>query len=799
MLKSYLRAAWQNLRRHQTFAVINIAGLAIGIAAFLLILMVVRFESSFDDFHPDKERIFRLVTVPYKEGTGFDAEPGVPLPVGEGLRLDYPQLEQVASIFGRDAQITVEGSQGVAEKKFNETGGLYYAEPSFFDIFHFPWLEGDPKTALSGINSVALTRSTAEKYFGDWHDAVGRTIKCDNKFVYQVTGILDDPPSNTDFPLSIVVSYKSLPDVNMKDWQGTYGRGYCFAKLPAGLSAERFNGMLREFVKRHKPADQVNNGIMLQPLADIHFNPRFGNFNGRIFSRPLLTTLTLVAFFLLFIACINFINLNTAQSVVRSKEVGVRKVLGSRQSQLVLQFLFETGLVAFLSLALAIVIATAALPYLDGLLQIHLRPDFANPVVVGSLLATGIFVTLVSGLYPAVVCSRFNAVKALHSKLTSMAGEGIFLRRGLVIVQFCIAQVLIISVLVIVSQMNYFRSAPLGFNQKSVVTVSIPTDSVSLSRIPSVRNQLIAQPGIQEVSFSTFSPLDNGIWNNFFTFDHRPAKEHFFTYFKWADANYFKTYGLTFIAGKPYEESDTLTGFVVNETLVKKLGIRDPNEILGKDIYFWADKHGPVKGVVRDFHTNSLQTAIVPVVMGSWNNAYEMIGIRLAPGDPRPALSSIENTWNSAFPDYVYEYQFLDNTINNYYQEEDRLSQLYKIFAAIAIFISCLGLYGLVSFMANQRIKEMGIRKVLGASTTQILVLFSREFTMLIAVAFIIAAPLAYFLINRWLDNFAYRVHPGAGLFLLTISSSLAIAWITVGYKALQAARTNPVHSLRNE
>ncbi len=802
MLKNYFKTALRNLLRNKTYAVVNIVGLAGGIAACLLIFLVLQFELSFDNFHKNKDRIYRLVSVPYKSGTPFNTTGSVPLPVAEGLRVDYPQLEKVAAIFARDGQITIPSAgNGQPEKKFNEERNFYYAEPSFFDIFNFQWLSGNPKTALSAPNTAVLTQAMAEKYFGDWKTAIGKSFKFRNQDVFMVTGVLKNIPPNTDFPLGIVVSYKSLNHVDLTDWVGTYGRGYSFAVLPPGLSVERFNLYMHDFVKKHKPADAVDQGIVLQPLADMHFNSLFGNFSGRTFSKELITSLGLIALFLVVIACVNFVNLATAQAVHRSREVGIRKVLGSSRRQLVQQFLGETALITVSAVLLAVVLANIALPLLNNLLRLTLSFNIKNnPAIILFLLTVTLCVTLLSGFYPALVLSGFNPINTLKNKITSKMVGGISLRRGLVVLQFGIAQVMIIGVLVVVSQVNYFRHASMGFDKEAIVNVPIPGDSVSETKMDAVRNQLLQLPGIKKVSFSSAPPSDGDYWSSPFTFNHAVKKTEFQAYFKWADADYLKTYNIQLLAGKPYVASDTLKGFLVNEMLVKKLGIRNLQDIIGKEISFWGgDKRAPVVGVVKDFNGTSLRDPITPVVLGCWKDSYGVIGIKIQPETAKQTLASIEKIWNAAYPQYVYEYQFLDDKINNFYQEENQLSQLYKIFAGIAIFISCLGLYGLVSFMAVQKTKEVGVRKVLGASVAHIMYLFSKEFTILIGLAFIIAAPLAYYFMHRWLEGFAFRIQIGAGVLLLAVVGSVFIAWLTVGYQAFKAAMANPVKSLRTE
>ncbi|MES1226481.1 MAG: FtsX-like permease family protein, partial [Bacteroidota bacterium] len=357
-----------------------------------------------------------------------------------------------------------------------------------------------------------------------------------------------------------------------------------------------------------------------------------------------------------------------------------------------------------------------------------------------------------------------------------------------------------IGTIVVVSQTNYFRNASLGFDKAAIINIPVPADSLSETRYDALGNSFKKNPAIENVSFSYASPADNGNWNSDFKFDHATKATNFDANLKWADVDYFKTYNLEFVAGRPYYPSDTVREFVVNQNLLSKLGIRDPKEALGKEINFWDGyMKATIVGVVKDFNAASLRRPMQPIVLSTWKKQYQLVSIKIKPGKEKEVLSYAEKEWNSAFPDYVYQYQFLDKKIENFYLQETRLSKLYTIFACIAIFISCLGLYGLVSFMAAQRVKEVGIRKVLGASVTHIVYLFSKEFTVLILIAFGIAAPLSYYFMHQWLQDFSYRIPLGAGVFVLAILSSVLIAWITVGHRAVRAALSNPVKSLRTE
>jgi ABC-type antimicrobial peptide transport system permease subunit len=377
---------------------------------------------------------------------------------------------------------------------------------------------------------------------------------------------------------------------------------------------------------------------------------------------------------------------------------------------------------------------------------------------------------------------------------------GLSLRRVLVVLQFAIAQVLIIGMLIVVSQMNFFRKKSLGFDKAAIINVPLPSDSVSRTKVDFMRDHLLSNQDIVSASFSFKSPASEGNWNSDFKFDHAAKSTDFSANLKWADTSYFRTFNIQFVAGRPYFPSDTVREFVVNETLLRKLGIRNPADAIGKQIDFWdGNKVAKIVGVVRDFNSYSLREPMAPVVLSTWKDIYQTISIKIRPGSEKRVLAFVDKLWNQTFPEYVYSYEFFDETIANFYKQENQLSMLYKIFAGIAIFISCLGLYGLVSFMAVQRMKEVGIRKVLGASAANIVYLMSREYTLLILLAFVISAPVAYYLMHKWLQNYTYRVPLSASIFIIAIIASIVIAWLTAGQRAVKAAIANPVKSLRTE
>jgi putative ABC transport system permease protein len=805
MIRNYILVALRNLRRNKTYAVLNVLGLTVGVTACLLLLIIVDFQRSFDNFHANADRIYRVASQ-FNNEDGVSYSAGSSFPAGKALAIDFPNIRQSASIYDwGNVIVTLDGEGLLAPKKFNEDHA-FFAEPSFFSIFNFPWLIGDPKQVLAAPNNVALSKTMAEKYFGNYRDAIGKTLKFDNRYSLKVAGIIQDVPANTDFPLELVISYPTMAQTNLQrnaeDWVSTFSGCQLYVVLPSNYTQAQFDRDLLAFTKKHRPAEYAKDNFVSQPLATIHTDDRFGNYNrDRTFSNSLATSLTLIGIFLIVIACVNFINLATAQAVNRSKEVGVRKVLGSSRPQLAMQFLAETAIVTFFAVIAAAFLATVVLPLLNKLLEVNMSIRIlADAQWLLLMLGIAVTVVVLSGLYPAMIISGFNPITALKNKITARMVGGLSLRRVLVVMQFAIAHVLIVGTLIIVSQTDYFRNASMGFDKSSVLNVDVPGDSISTTKYDYLKTVLQQNKDIENVSLSFASPSDNGGWQSDFRFDHATKSTNFSANLKWADADYFKTYNIKFVAGKPYSPSDTIRGFVVNETLLRRFGIIDPEKAIGKEINFWdGRKVSNIVGVVSDFNSESLREPILPVVMASWKDVYQLLNIRIKPGREREVLAAVEKAWNSSFPDYVFQYEFLDKKIDAFYRQENQLAKLYKIFAAIAIFISCLGLYGLVSFMAVQRLKEVGVRKVLGASVMNIVYLFSRELTILILIAFVIAAPVAWYLMSEWLQDFTYRIRLGAGVFILSIVASLVVAWLAVGYRSVRAALVNPVKSLRSE
>jgi ABC-type antimicrobial peptide transport system permease subunit len=795
MFRNYLLTAIRNFRKNKIFSFINIAGLTLGLGCSLALFMVVRYERSYDSYHAGHARTYRIVSdFRYPEGTEY--QDGVPYPLPEAFKHEFPEARVAVINAAYNNQITI-GRDGQGTRRFKEEQGIFYTEPALFGIFDFKWLHGDA-TLLHQPNVIALSRELAEKYFGDWKNAIGRTLLKDNKELLTVQGIYEDPPSNTDIPLKAAISFATMAQsVKSRGWGTVSGRHQCYVLLPPHLSIGQVNSRMPAFHRKyvHNKTDFYS----LQPLSDVHFNERYGTFTGKTVRKDTLWTLSLIAGFLLVLGCINFVNLSTAQAIGRRKEVGIRKVLGSRRWQLMIQFLGETALLVVASMALAIGILTLLSPHSSGVLNSAalLKPLQSRETLLWAA-AIVVLVTLLSGFYPALLASGRHPLDALKDKMTMGRTGGLSLRRVLVTGQMVIAQALITGVLVAISQVNFFLNAPMGFDQHAITTVSLPADSVSRTKWESFRHQLLQSPGVEKVSLSSAPPAGKG--NSFATFrlDQNVKDENFEVNIKVADADYFSTYGIQLIAGRSYQPSDTIREFVVNETFLKKKAIRTPEEALGKLIYM-DDKKGAIVGVVRDFHEHSLRDPIDPLVITTDKSSYRMAGVKLSTTGMPATIARLEKIFNSYFPDNFFEHRFLDETIARYYEQERRLSTLFTLFAAIALTISCLGLYGLILFTTSQRLKEVGIRKVLGASTARISLLFIREFCWLTGIAFLIASPLAWYFMQQWLENFTYRIHISPWMFMISGVGTFLTGLLTVSIRTVRTAMANPVKSLRAE
>jgi putative ABC transport system permease protein len=807
------KIAFRSLWRKRAFSFLNIAGLAVGIAASLLIFLVIKNELSYDRYHTNKDRIYRVVSTLTSRSNGEVSgyQSAVPGPLPDAMRHDFPALEQVATVFGLGrAQIYVPGKDLSDEKRFNEKDGLFFAEPALFKIFDYNWMVGNAE-GLKDLNTVVINQSLAENFFGDYNNAMGKTIQLwSYRIPLRVVGVFKDLPLNTDVPVRLAASYATMVKLNAndmflkKDWGSVYGGMDCFVLASAKQRTEVLQMQLPAFVKKYYQEDADKRptitNLSFQPLKEMHLDKRFETYGAMGLSKTELWSLGLIGLFLLLVACINFVNLATAQSVSRAKEIGVRKVLGSTRRQLLGQFLNETALITVFSILLGCLLAAVTLPYLSIVMRKPIALNIQDyPAVAGFLLLTGAIVTLLSGFYPAMVLSGFNPIAAIKSKITTRTIGGISLRRGLVVLQFLIAQLLVIGTLVVVKQMDYFRKRPLGFEKEAIVLLNLPSDDQYKPKYAYLKEQLLQTPGVADVSLCMDAPSSGGGWYTDVYFDTNPERESFMTNHQFGDAAYFSTFKLKLTTGRLPYASDTVRELVVNEAMVKKLGLKSSADIIGKTIGSTSNIKYPIVGVVKDFNNKSLREEIEPIVISSSFKSYNFIAVRLNPAKMKAALPAVQKTFTGVFPTYMYDCTFLDDRIENYYVTEAITAQLFKVFAFLAIFISCLGLYGLISFMAVQKTKEVGIRKVLGASVQSIVYLFSKEFTILIGISFLIAAPLGYYFMQEWLANFHYHTNIGWGVFAMSVLISVVIAWCTVGYKAIGAALVNPVKSLKTE
>ena len=812
MFKNYFKTSFRSLIRNRNYTIINIAGLAFGIAVCMMIFIIIQFQTSFDNFHSKKDRIYRVLTE-YHNGDAANTGKDVPIPMPEGLRTTFAQIEQVATVWAsHNDNLLIPDNNGKTIKTFKEDKGVFFTGPSFFKMFDYPLIAGSFES-LKDPNNVLLTKEIAEKYFGAWETAMGKTINLKaggslfshGTDVLKVSGILATIPANTDFQLKLIVAFGTGITEDMSkntDWQDRTNSDFgCYVLLLPDISVANFNQQLRAWSLKMESPDNKDSHI-LQPLSAVHYDTQTGNYSNKTISRQLLNVLWLIAAFILLIACVNFINLSTTQAVNRAKEVSVRKAFGSNKSQLQIQFIIETFLIVISAVILASVITIIALPYINQLLELPLSFNkLNNPAIILFLLTVTIVVTALASFYPSVVLSSFSPVNALKSKLTANTAKGISLRRGLVVFQFIIAQVLIIGTLIIVKQMNYFMDQPLGFDKDAIISVLFRVDTVFFRREEHLRQQLLSVNGVQTVSFSSNTPVEDAddIWSTF-KFDHAVKDADFKAITKFADDKYVPAYKLQLVAGRNLQPSGMTREFLVNESFMKSLGIKTPDEILNKEISMWGDRiKCPVVGVLKDFNDRSFRHYPAPLLITTNRTMYSQAAIKLETKNISATLHSVKTIWEQTLPDFVYEYNFLDDKIAGFYKQESQLARLYEVFAAIAIFLSCLGLYGLALFMAVQKTKEVGIRKVLSASAYKIVYLFSKEFIMLIAIAFAIALPISWYFMHNWLQNYAYRIIISWWLFAAGGFAAIVIALTTISFQAMKAASANPVKSLRSE
>jgi hypothetical protein len=819
MLISYLKISFRRLWTDKTSSTINILGLALGMMCCLVIYIFVRYELGFDSFHSASERTYRIVEHS-KKADGVQHWPTTAYPLAEAIRQNIPGVK-VTQTAGPLARIISSTDSKGAVHRFEESR-LMFTDNQYLRTFDFQnihpegiWLAGNAETAFSQTNSVVLTQKLAERYFaeytGNFEQIVGKTLILNNSDPLVVSAIIRNQPGNTNLQFDMLVNYQFFKNNNQYqagNWSGNY-LGTTFVTLADGMDPKTFERQLASMKKKYMTKDDDNRiSYFLQPLTDIHIEPLYEDFlGGYLVSRNILWGLTSLGVFLILIASFNFINLTTARALRRSKEVGVRKAVGSTQAQLFFQFIGETLIVASLAGVVALLTMGFVLKWLNSsltIINLDLRPDMQVCLFSGALV---LIVAVLAGFYPAVVIARFQPVQALKNTVNTRR-SGITLRQGLIVGQFCITYGLLVGTFVASGQMDLFQNMDLGFAKDAVITINGPRNQ-AISKMSAFRQQLLQNPSVREVSFSSGAPITKNHYGTNFRLKSEDKSMDRQAEMKVVDLKYESLFGLKLIAGRWLDQSNMLedgsgfNGFVVNETTVKMLGLT-PETAVNKMITI-SEGEAPIIGVVKDFNNVSPQQAIMPCVMMCWNSDfYEQIHVAMhmtngAWMNVSPTLKSIEKTWKSIFPQDVYEYAFLNESLAKGYMMEQLVFDAFRIFAGISIFISCLGLFGLATFAAQQRTKEIGVRKVLGASVASIMSLLFSDFLKLVLVAIVIASPIAWYAMENWLQDFAYRIEMQWWIFVVAGLLAIGIALFTVSFQSLKAALMNPVKSLKTE
>ncbi|MBA3647366.1 MAG: ABC transporter permease [Chitinophagales bacterium] len=815
MLKNYSKVALRNMLRQKGYTVLNLIGLAIGISVCMIIILFVNSELNFDNFHKKGDRIYRVVLDRRYPGRSTSYAI-IPYSIGDAMKKEFPEIEQSVRLF--------QGQQDqglflrVDDKVFNEKNVLF-ADSNFFDVFTVPLLLGNASKALTLPNSLVVNESTAKKYFGSAANALGKTITVDDSAAV-VTAVSKDLPPNSHFTFDVIASLSSFGNgVQKPDYVSFSCYNYLLLNANADAKAleRKFPLIIEKYVSgdieknfgvSFKEFQSAGNGYhyYLQPLTKIHLTSNLEaelSPNGSI---NIVYAFSVIAFFILLLACINFINLSTARSLDRAKEVGIRKTFGSEQSALIRQFLFESVITSVLSLVIAIILIFVILPFFNGLFNLHLSAlYFFQPLQFTFLILSVIFIGVLAGLYPAFVLSSFKPIIVLKGKF-SFNPKGRLVRNGLVIFQFAISVMLIISTLTVDRQMQYMLSDQLGFRKDNIVELQ-RTDLLG-KQSQSFINDLRKIPGIENVSGTSALPGDQ----NFFgaSFQLLGSKETLTGRGILSDDQLLSTLDIPVVKGRFFSRdlaTDSLS-ILLNEKALAELGIADPigARLISPDGFFnlpdGTTQVLTVIGIVKDFNFQSLHQKITPLIFmngAKFKNVLPLTAVRIQSSQIRNVLGTIEKDWNSYVPGHPFQYKFLDQQLASLYHSEQTMEKLFKIFSMLAIFIAFIGLLGLVTYAAQKRAREIGIRRVLGASVSNIITLLSKDFLKLVIIAVLVAFPVAWLGMDKWLQDFAYRVNVSWWIFIISAFIAVAMALLTVGFQAVKAAITNPVTSLRTE
>ena len=818
MLKNYFIVALRNFRRNKIFSLINVLGLAIGISASLVIYLLVNYHFTFDKFERDGDRIFRVVSNFTFSGETY-RNSGVTSPMGPAIKKELTGLDAVVPFrtWDGDTKISVP-VQGKKEPSiFKHQKNIVFVDANFLTLIGYQWIEGSEKTSLQRPYQTVLSETTAGLYFPKLTNAqiIGKELYFNDTVRTTVTGIVRDLRQNTDFTFSTFISRATLENTSLRpedwtQWDNTNSASQLLVKLSPGTTPERIEKGAYSLYKKYHTPDPNDNGkseYKLQPLHDIHFNQAYGGYDLPLANKPTLYGLLAVAVFLLLLGCINFINLTTAHAAQRAKEIGIRKTLGSSKKQLIIQFLTETFLLTLIATILSVFLTPVILKAFSGFIPEGLHFSLiGHPGVIFFLIVLIIVVTVLSGFYPAMILSGYKPVLVLKNQAYADTGKtrNVWLRKSLTISQFVIAQVFIMATILVSKQITYSLNKDMGFKKDAIVHFSLNYYDTVKSHKYVLMDKIRNISGVSMISLSNNPPSSNSTWST--TVKYKDGRKEIQTDVqqKIADSNYIKLYHIKLLAGANITQSDTSNQVLINETYAHILGFQKPEEAVGKYVYW--DNNIPViiKGVVTGFNQHSLHEPVKPLAIANGSNRARTINIALQPQNAegtawKSTITKIEKIWKDMFPDNDFDYAFFDQDIAKYYDEEQHISSLLMWATGLAVFISCLGLLGLVIYTTTQRTKEIGVRKVLGASVLQIVTMISKDFMLLIVIAFVIAAPLAWFGMNKWLQNFAYRTNISWWVFLLGAGVMIIIALITLGFQTIKAAMANPVKSLRTE
>ena len=791
MFRNYVITGFRNLRKAKLYSIIKIVGLAVGLTCVILIFLFVRFELSYDSFNQNKDRIYRVVT-DSKHDDGFFSMAPTMLPLAPALRRDFPEIEHAARISNRTSIL-----MSVGEHRYYES--MHFADPEIFSIFDLPLKLGNPETALSQPFNIILTEDTAEKYFGK-ENPVGRVIRVYNLYDVIVTGVLQRIPDTFHLRIEMLASFDSLKDQEIDRWESwdTFSNDYTYILLRSGSDPRELEKKLPSFQQKYAGPDIAKDQkLRLQALKDIHFSS-LNHDDAVTYDKSYLYAFSAVAVFILILACVNFINLATARSSGRTKEVGMRKVVGARRVQLIIQFLTESFILAFVAAVGAVGIVYLVLPRFRAFFNLPVKFDLLHePILLTMLLGLVLVTGLMAGIYPAFLLSASSPISALR-KIYIQGNRRLSFRMIFVVLQFTVSIFLIIATLMVYQQLDYMKSKDLGFFSEQIVVIPLQNSSLCGNPDP-FKNAVKNNSAILGITCANGAPGSGTSNAGNCIVETTEGDKEIYIQTIYTDYDFVDTFGLKILDGRNFSQefsTDREKNFILNETAARRMGWDSP---IGKQIAWDDEPPGRVIGVVEDFHYDSMRTVIKPMALNINLSRFRYMAVRIRPEEASPVLSFLEDMWKKYAPQYPFEYFFTNERFSRYYRFEKRIGELFSLFSILAIVISCLGVFGLISYSADQSTKEIGVRKVLGASTTNIVLFLSKRFIRWVAVANLIAWPIAWYVMHRWLEGFAYRVSVNPIFFPLAGLITLVITLATLSHKSFKAASTNPVESLRYE